>query len=241
MARFELAMPTTFSCSWLRALSVSYCWRICSISFPPTVPTPQINRLSTLYSERKNESWMTLSALRRLSLFTTNEILVSLAPCAQAMTLMPLRPKVPKSLPALPGKSFMLAPTMATVAKPRLMCMGNMAPSSISAAKVSLSTCAAFSASSSRTPILVEFSDDACATMNTLIPRLARAVKMRRLTPITPTIERPVTVISAVPLMELIPLIGLWSSLISAFIVVPGLVGLKVFLTLMGMFFTQTG
>ena len=73
------------------------------------------------------------------------------------------------------------------------------------------------------------------------MPRLARAVKMRRLTPITPTIERPVTVMSAVPLMELMPLMGLWSLAISALMVVPRLVGLKVFLTLMGMFFTQTG
>ena len=34
---------------------------ICSINFPPTVPTPQIKRLRTLYSERKKLSCNTLS------------------------------------------------------------------------------------------------------------------------------------------------------------------------------------
>ena len=73
------------------------------------------------------------------------------------------------------------------------------------------------------------------------MPSLARAVKMRRLTPITPTIERPVTVISAVPLIELIPLMSLlWSSILFL-IIVPGKLGLNVFLTLMGMFLTHTG
>ena len=42
--------------------------------FPPTVPTPHIKRLSTLYSLRKNESWSTLSDLRRYFESTTNEI-----------------------------------------------------------------------------------------------------------------------------------------------------------------------
>ena len=66
----------------------------------------------------------------------------------------------------------------------------------------------ASSLSSSLTPIDVEFSDDACETKNTDIPLSAKVVKIRRLTPMTPTMERPVTVINVVPLMLEIPLIG---------------------------------
>ena len=57
---------------------------------------------------------------------------VSEAPCAQAITDIPLRPKVPNSFPAMPGVCFMFSPTMATVAKPVSACMGNMAPFDIS-------------------------------------------------------------------------------------------------------------
>ena len=77
--------------------------------------------------------------------------------------------------------------------------------------------------------------------MKTEIPSLARAVKIRRLTPMTPTIERPVTVIRAVPLIEEIPLIGLESPSILFLMMVPGASGLKVFFTLIGIFLTQTG
>ena len=135
----------------------------------------------------------------------------------------------------------MFSPTMATVASPLSTCMGNMAPVSISLANSWFSTSAAASASSSRTPIEVEFSDEAWLTMNTEIPLLASVVKIRRLTPMTPTIERPVTVMSVVPLMLEIPLMGLLSSSILSLMSVPGCSGLKVFFTLMGMFFTQTG
>ena len=100
---------------------------------------------------------------------------------------------------------------MAIVARPLSTCMGNIAPVSISLANSAFSTSAAASASSSRTPIEVEFSDDACDTMNTEMPLLASVVKIRRFTPITPTIDRPVTVISDVPLMLEIPLMGLSS------------------------------
>ena len=234
-------MPTTLSFSPLRCISSSYCERICSISIPPTVPIPQMKRFSTLYSDRKNESCSTLSDLRRNLPSTTNDMLVSEAPCAQAITLIPERPSVPNNLPAIPGVCFMFSPTMAMVASPLSACMGNMAPVSISLANCSFSTSTAASASSSRTPIDVEFSDEACDTMNTEIPLLASVVKIRRFTPITPTIERPVTVISVVPLIEEIPLIGFWSFSIWSFIKVPGCSGLKVFFTLMGMFFTQTG
>ena len=87
----------------------------------------------------------------------------------------------------------------------------------------------------------VEFSDEACETMKTLMPLLARAVKMRRFTPMTPTMERPETVMSVVPLMDEMPLMGLWSSSICALMIVPFPLGLNVFFTFMGMFFTQTG
>ena len=168
-------------------------------------------------------------------------MLVSDAPCAHAMTLIPLRPRVPNSLPAIPGVCFMFSPTTAIVANPLSACIGNMAPVSISLANSPLSTSTAAVASWSRTPIDVEFSDEACDTMNTLMPLSARAVKMRRLTPITPTIDRPVTVMSVVPLMLDMPLIGLESLLIFALMMVPSASGLKVFFTLIGMFFTQTG
>ncbi len=135
----------------------------------------------------------------------------------------------------------MFSPTIAIVARPLSACMGNIAPVAISLANSSLSTLTAESASSSRTPILVEFSDDACETMNTEMPLSARAVKMRRLTPMTPTIERPDTVISDVPEMLEIPLIGLRSFSILSFISVPAKEGLNVFFTLMGIFFTHTG
>ena len=77
--------------------------------------------------------------------------------------------------------------------------------------------------------------------MNTDIPSSARAVKMRRFTPLTPTIDRPFTVMSVVPLMLEMPLMGFWSLAISSFIIVPGAEGWKVFFTFMGMCFTHTG
>ena len=202
---------------------------------------PQMNKFSTLYSLRKKESWMTLSDLRRKRESTTKEMLVSDAPWAQAMTLMPLRPSVPNNLPAMPGVCFMFSPTMAIVARPLSACIGNMAPVCISLANSLLSTFTASSASSSRTPIDVEFSEEACETMNTDIPLSARAVNMRLLTPITPTIDRPVTVISVVPLMLDMPLIGFLSLSTVALMTVPCASGLNVFLTIIGMFFTHTG
>ena len=87
----------------------------------------------------------------------------------------------------------------------------------------------------------VEFSDDACDTMNTLMPLSASAVNILRFTPMTPTIDKPVTVMSVVPLMLDIPFIGLLSLAILFFIVVPSLDGLNVFFTFIGMFLTHTG
>ena len=73
------------------------------------------------------------------------------------------------------------------------------------------------------------------------MPLLAKTVNIRLLTPITPTIDKPATVMSAVPLMLDIPRMGL--SVFSTFclIVVPSASALKVFLIFIGMFFTQTG
>ena len=127
------------------------------------------------------------------------------------------------------------------VARPVSAFMGNMAPISISLANSSLSTLIASSASSSFTPIDVEFSEDACDTMKTDMPLSAKVVKMRWLTPITPTIDKPVTVMRAVPLMLEIPLIGLWSPVTLSVMMVPSASGLKVFFTFIGIFFTQTG
>ena len=52
---------------------------------------------------------------------------------------------------------------------------------------------------------------------------------------------RPVTVISVVPLILEIPLMGLSSFSIWSLMSVPGCSGLKVFFTFIGMFLTQTG
>ena len=155
--------------------------------------------------------------------------------------LIPERPRASKSLPLIPGVRFMFSPTIATVASPLSACIGNIRPSSISSRNSSLSTFTAFSASSSFTPIDVLFSEAACDTRKTLIPLLARELKMRRLTPTTPTIERPVTVMTVVPLIDEIPLIGFWLFSMCDLIIVPSPSGLKVFLTLIGIFFTQTG
>ena len=172
-------MPTTLSFNPRCCISFS-CWlRNCSIRLLPTVPTPQMNRLSIWYSERKKESWMTFNVLRSELRSTTNEIFVSDAPCAQAMTLIPLRPNVPKSLPAMPGVCFMFSPTMATVATLSTAVIGFISPICISLANSSLSTLQARAASSLRTPMDVLFSDDACDTRNTLMPLSANVRKMR--------------------------------------------------------------
>ena len=101
---------------------------------------------------------------------------------------------------------------MATVARPRSAFMRNMRPSSISFRNSSSSTRQALSVSQSCTPILVLFSDEACDTMKTEMPCWAKEVKMRWFTPITPTMDRPLTVMRLVPLMEDMPLMLLCSS-----------------------------
>ncbi len=168
-------------------------------------------------------------------------MLVSEAPCAQAIIEIPLRPNVPKSFPATPGVWRIFSPTIATVANPPSACMGNIEPVSISLANSLFKTLTASFASALRTPIDVEFSEEACETINAEIPPVVRAVKIRWFTPMTPTIERPVTVISVVSLILEIPFIGLKSLAIFCLIIVPGLLGLNVFFTLMGIFLMHTG
>ena len=199
------------------------------------MPIPQMKRFRTLYSDRKKESCITLSVLRSSEPSTTNEILVSAAPCAQAITLIPDRPSVPNSLPAIPTACFIFSPTIATVANPLSACIGNILPSSISSLNSSSSTFIAFSASSSFTPIDVLFSEAACETRNTLIPLFAKVVKILLFTPTTPTIDRPVTFIEEIPRISF----GLFVT--NCLITVPSFEGLKVFFTLIGIFLTQTG
>ena len=118
-------------------------------------------------------------------------MLVSEAPCVQAMTLMPLRPSVPNSLPAMPGVCFMSSPTTAIVARSCSAVMLPTSPISISGANSLVSIAMARSASSLRSPIDVVFSEAACDTKKTLMPALASVRKMRWLTPITPTMPSP--------------------------------------------------
>ena len=89
--------------------------------------------------------------------------------------------------------------------------------------------------------MLVLFSDEAWLTRNTLIPLSARQVKMRRLTPITPTMDSPATVMSEVPLMLEMPLMMRESVFTSSLMMEPGASGLNVFLMRMGMCLTHTG
>ena len=76
-------------------------------------------------------------------------------------SLIPLRPNVPNSFPAIPGVCFIFSPTIATVARFFSACIGEISPISISLANSSFSTSHARSASALRTPIEVEFSEDA--------------------------------------------------------------------------------
>ena len=168
-------------------------------------------------------------------------MLVSEAPCAQAITLMPLRPNVPKSFPAMPGVCFIFSPTIAMVAKFISATTGLISPISISFANSSFNTSQANAASWLRTPMEVLFSEEAWDTMNTLMPFCANALKMRKFTPITPTMPKPVTVIRVVSLIEEIPLMAFEPESTSCLIMVPGASGLKVFFIRMGIFLWHTG
>ena len=73
------------------------------------------------------------------------------------------------------------------------------------------------------------------------MPFSAKVVNMRRFTPITPTMPKPVIVIRQVSLIEDMPLIGLDDFPASRFTIVPGASGLKVFLMSIGIFLWHTG
>ncbi len=134
---------------------------------------------------------MTLSDFFRSVRAITQEILVSPAPCASAITLMPFLPSAPKNLPAIPGTCFMFCPTMAMVARSYSTMISLMLPMAISCANSLLSTFCDNAASCERTPIEVLFSEEAWETMKTLMPLSANTEKMRLFTPMTPTIPSP--------------------------------------------------
>ena len=122
---------------------------------------------------------MEFNALRRYLCLITKEIFVSEAPWAQAITLMPARPSVPNSLPAIPGVRFMFSPTIATVARSFSATVSFISPCARSKANSSFNTCTAKSASALRTAKVVLFSELACDTINTLMPFLASVLKIR--------------------------------------------------------------
>ena len=74
-------------------------------------------------------------------------------------------------------------------------------------------------------------SDDVWATMNTLMPPSASVVKMRRFTPMTPTIEGPETVTMLVSFTDEMPRTGRSSAAASRRMTLPAAAGLNVFLT----------
>ena len=74
-------------------------------------------------------------------------------------------------------------------------------------------------------------SEEVCATMNTLMPPAANVVKMRRFTPITPTIDIPLTVTMLISLTDEMPRMGRCEEQASRRITLPAAEGLKVFLT----------
>ena len=230
-------MPTNRSCNAFVSSNRCCCLLICCNKSLPTVPTPTTKRLSTCDSERKKESCMTLSALRRLPSAITKDILVSEAPCAQAITLIPLRPKTLNSFPAIPGVCFIFSPTIATVARSFSASIALISPTAISWRNSSRNTFTANSASALRTANVVLFSDDACDTKKTLIPDFASRLNIRELIPMTPTMPIPDKVMRHVSLIDEIPLMAFPSACeLSSEMRVPGAEGLKVFLMNIGIF-----
>ena len=84
--------------------------------------------------------------------------------------------------------------------------------------------------------MVVLFSLAAWLTRKTLTPRRVRALKMRELTPITPTMQRLVMVMRQVSLIEDMPLMGFPLLPHLSLMRVPGASGLKVFFTRIGIF-----
>ena len=235
------AMPTMLIFSPRVRMSCSRWCAIWSIRRPPTVPMPQRKRLSSWYSERKKLSWMTLSDLRSWRRSTMKEMLDSAAPWARAITLMPLRPRVVKSLPAMPACCFMFSPITATAASSLRTSIGLMAPLSISRAKASASTARARSASARLTPMEMPVSEADWLTRNALICSWARAPKMRLSTPTMPTMEVPDRVIRLMSSIEEMPLMEVAPGATFFLTIVPGAFKLKVFRIKIGIPFAQTG
>ena len=87
----------------------------------------------------------------------------------------------------------------------------------------------------------VLFSEEAWATRNTLMPLSASVENMRLLTPMTPTIESPATVITATSRMDDMPFIARPSGRLSLTMTVPRASGRKVLRMYMGILLTQAG
>ena len=155
--------------------------------------------------------------------------------------LIPLRPSTLNSFPAMPGVCFILSPTAATHAMPVSICAAFIAPSAISRANSLSSSWQARGASAGVIQIEVLVSEAVCATINTLMPPSASVVKMRRFTPITPTIAEPLTVTMLISFTEDMPRMGRSDCAASFEMTVPSASGLKVFFTIMGIFFRHTG
>ena len=148
-----------------------------------------------------------------------------------AQILMPLRPSTLNSFPAMPGVCFMRSPTTATVASPSTSSVGFMAPSSISLLNSASSSVQARRASAGVMQIDVLVSDAVCTTMNTLMPPAESVVKMRRFTPMTPTIDIPLTVTILISLTDDMPRMGRAEASTLRRMTLPGAAGLSVFLT----------
>ena len=189
----------------------------------------------------KKESCKTLRALRNKGRSMTNETLISSAPRATAFTPMPLRPRTENRRPTVPVWWRRFSPTTATVDKPVRQPAGFMAPAAISCANSTSRMWQARCASAGVTASEVEVSEADCATMNTLMPACAKVVKMRRLTPTTPTMDIPLTVTKAVSPMEEMPRMRreLGAALRRMTVCFP--LGLKVLRTKMGILRTHTG
>ena len=116
-----------------------------------------------------------------------------------------------------------------------------MAPSARSRANSASSKAQARGPSCGVTHIEVLVSEEVCATIKTLMPPRAKVSKIRRFTPMTPTIEGPLTVTMLISLTEEIPRIGRSDCRALLRMTLPRAEGLNVFLTKMGIFLAQTG
>ncbi len=225
-----LASPATFILRCFSSSSFLCCFSSWASRLPPTVPTPIRNTFSSMFSERKNDSWTTFRVFRNSEVFTTHEILSSEAPCAIAIILMPFLPIVEKSFPATPVVCFIFSPTIATIDNSLSISILLICPVFISFSNSALIAASAASVSGLSIATLIEFSEDACEIRITFIPAPARAEKSLIEMPVTPTMPIPCRVTSEIPEMDEIPLIGVsFIVLILLKIRVPSFSGLNVF------------